>query len=212
MGIERSTTGSPMVRPAAKPAVDNNLVALAVAQMNRQSGIIDLSGTHVELFDKPDTTTVTIEGRNAGDTADAQNTAYVFNTDIGTQTTGKAVAYDDGNNGALIQRHIVNTNYGRGLKIKAITFTGVNEAGNQDATVIQRANFAAMAFTTSQGRQIPSITNIAKALRNTQFQSGQVTVALDMWVNSITKLSVVVPAGCTLVALIEWSQDGEGMN
>ena len=158
----------------------------------------------IELFDKPDTTTIVIEGRNAANDADAKNTAYIFNKDIGTATSGKLETYDDGNLGKLIQRHIVNSNYGRGLKTKRITFTGVNADGNQDKTVLQQAAFAAVAYTTNEGRQIPAVANIAKALRNTQFQSGTLTVDAEIWINSITQLSAVAPAGCTLTILIEW--------
>ena len=198
-----SANQSPMpAKTIAMTATES--LSQVVSEINRQNGIVDLGMSEVELFDKPDTTTIVIEGRNAADDADAANTAYVFNSGIGTATTGKAATYDDGNSGALIQRHIVNSNYGRGLKIKRITFTGVNAEGSQDKTVLQQAAFAAIAFTTNGGRQIPAVTNIAKALRNTQFQSGTLTVECPIWINSITKLSAVAPAGCTLTMLIEW--------
>lgn len=180
------------------------LIAQAVAASNQANGIVDLGLKDVELYDKPDTTTIVIQGRNAADSADVKNTAYIFNKDIGTATTGKLETYDDGNAGKLIQRHIVNANYGRGLKIKQITFTGVNADGAQDKTVLQQSAFAAIGYTTNEGRQIPSVTNIAKALRNTQFQSGTLTVKAPIWINAATQLSAVAPAGCTLTLLIEW--------
>lgn len=184
--------------PASKQV---DALANAIAD---KSGVSDLSNKTIELYDKPDTTTITLEGRNAADSADANNTAYFFNKDIGVATTGKLETYDDGNLGKLIQRHIVNANRGRGMHIRRITFTGINAEGNQDPTVLQRANFGLQAYTTQGGRPIPSVLNIAKALRNTQNQSGQVTVDVDIWINAITQGTAFCPAGCTLTLLIEW--------
>lgn len=185
--------------------VTNKDIALAQAISDR-SGVSDLTNKVIELYDQPDTTTISIEGRNVLDTADALNTGYFFNKDIGTATTGKIETYDDGNDGKLIQRHIVSDNRGRGMHIKRITFTGINSEGNQDPTVLQRSAFAVQAYTTQGGRPIPSPINISKALRNTQYQSGQVTVELDIWINPISQLTAAVPAGCELTLLIEWGE------
>lgn len=179
--------------------------AIATAISDR-TGVIDLK-TKIEAYTAPDTTTITIEGRNAADSADAQNTAYLFNKDIGTATTGKLETYDDGNACKLIDRHIVLAKRGRGLNIKRITFTGVNADGNQDATVLQRVGFTVLGLNSNGGEDNPYPLNIAKALRNTQQQSGQVTVDVDIWVNAISKLKATVPAGCELTMLIEWAQD-----
>lgn len=182
-----------------------NTAALAAAITDR-SGVIDMK-TKIEAYVAPDTTTITIEGRNSADSADAQNEAYLFNKGLGSATTGKPETYDDGNGGALIDRHIMLSNYTRGMNIKRITFTGINADGNQDPTVLQRVAFTVLGLNSNGGVDTPYPMNIAKALRNTQNQSGQVTVDVDIWVNGISKVKVTVPAGCQLTILVEWAQN-----
>ncbi len=208
-------TGSNTKQPSPTQTA-NMLAAMMALAANKQSGIIDLrDGEVVELYDKPKSTLVTSYGRNAADDADLAVNAYAFNTSIFNKTIGAdgvtAALPEDYNDGTFqgktgmnINQHINFGNAGRGLKLKQITFTGINAAGNQDPTVLEALAFTIQTYTSIAGKVKPKVYDISEAIRNTQYQSGILTLLIDAWVSSVVQLTWYVAAGATVTANISW--------
>lgn len=216
---ESTSTNSAMVvttQPisASKTEVISNLSAMMALAANKQNGIIDLreSSGPIELYDKPKSTLLTTYGRNAADNANLAVLAYAFNEDTynvsqdaaNPATASKATAYNDGFNGKNINRHIELANNGRGLKMVDITFTALNAAGDQDPTILQQLDFTITTYTVVGGRLMPKVLDVSSAIRNTQFQSGILTLLVEAWINGVTQLAWNVPAGATVSANITW--------
>lgn len=186
-------------------------VAQAISQTN---GIIDLRGSMpIELYDKPTTSLLTSKGRNAADNANGEVQAYAFNEDAynvseltADGAAGYLVTYNDGFTGKNLRRHICFDNAGRGLAYNQLTITAKDSNGDQDVTLIENMQLTILTYTVIGGREKPVVVDLASAIRNTQFQSGIVTILLDGWVNSQTQFSWIVGSGATITVLVNWDQ------
>jgi len=202
------TDGSTL--PASTPAVQAAAtVAAAIAQSN---GVIDLrdgTGQPKEYYSKPTSTLITTKGRNAADNADGEVQAYVFNADVfntSVLTAGGAgfePLYNDGFDGKNINRHILCDNGGRGLRFSQITFIGKVD-NTQDITVLQALNLQIQTYNVIGGAPKGDTFDVASAIRNTQFQSGILTILLDAWVNAETQVTWIVSSAATVTANFQW--------
>jgi len=205
----------------APQVMNNNANAAATTlanALNQQSGIIDLSqGRQFELYVKPTSTVVTTYGLAVDGTTPGQSISYIFNEAIyktsvlsadGTSAS-KQPTYNDGTfhnvTGGNINRHILCDNLGRGLNFKLITFVGIDGSGNQDITILQNMNLTVQTYNTQGGSPVPQTFDVSSAIRNTQFQSGILTVALDVWVNAETQMVWTTAAGATITATFIWN-------
>ena len=205
----------------APQVMNNNANAAATTlanALNQQSGIIDLSqGRQFELYVKPTSTVVTTYGLAVDGTTPGQSISYIFNEAIyktsvlsadGTSAS-KQPTYNDGTfhgvTGGNINRHILCDNLGRGLNFKLITFVGIDGSGNQDITILQNMNLTVQTYNTQGGSSVPQTFDVSSAIRNTQFQSGILTVALDVWVNAETQMVWTTAAGATITATFIWN-------
>lgn len=189
-----------------------SMVAAPKAEMNlanafqASQGVYRVGEASIEMFDKPTTNTITFKGRNAADAANEAVTAHALNVDALNGSTGYVPTYDDGFTGKLINRHLAVTNLGRGLRVKSITFIALNAAGSQDATVLQQLNFQVVSYTVKGGTVIPKPIDLSAAIRNTQFQSGTLTLDFPngLWLNTASQLKAYIASGATVTASIEW--------
>jgi hypothetical protein len=198
---------------AGQNAAANNQALQLANAISNQNGIIDLRTNMgpIELYNKPTSTIITAVGKNAAN-ANAAVTTYAFNNDVFNQsvlasdgtTASTQATYNDGFSGRNIQQHLRNENFGRGLCTSAITFTCFNSAGDQDPTILQQLNFTPLTYAVIGGRQVPMPIDVSSAIRNTQFQSGILTVLVEIWLNSMSQLSWSTPSGATITANIEW--------
>lgn len=203
MDISKIGIGMQSASMSAAPKADVNLANAFQASQ----GVYRVSDKTIELFDTPTTNTITMYGRNSADNADANNTVYALNTVDLNKATGKAAAYDDGFAGLLIDKHLTVSNLGRGLLVKAITFIGLNAVGSQDATVLQQLNFNIVTYTVKGGTVVPKPIDLSSAIRNTQFQSGTLTLEFPngLWLNTASQIKAYVVSGATVTATIEWA-------
>lgn len=207
----------PVQQQAMQQAIQQNPQAAVIANaISNNNGVIDLRDGMgpIELYSAPTSTLVTTKGRNTGNSADADITAYVFNNDAfkvnvlqsDGSTASLPAAYNDGFSGKNIGRHVQFENAGRGLMLNRITFTAINAAGDQDITILLGLDLAVLTYTVINGRMVPKVLDISEAIRNTQFQDGILTVLVEAWVCSLTQLSWNVPAGGTVTANIAWTK------
>lgn len=170
-------------------------------------GTVKMDNGTVEIWDRPKSTLITFKGLNAaGAVAQAVN-AHALNVDALNGSDGFVPTYNDGFAGRLINRHIVASNHGRGLKLKAITFIATNAAGSQDANVLQALDFAFVGYTVKGGVIKPEPIDLGSAIRNTQQQSGTLTLEFPegVWINCATQLKAFITSGATVTANLLWA-------
>ena len=186
-----------------------NLEAMAIATaINSQAGTFKVDMPMIELYDRPTSTLVTFKGRNAAGSADAVNNAYAFNVPHFNAADGLLPTYNDGFAGKNIDRHILTANGGRGLMVKSITFIATNAAGNQDASVLQALDFQIVSYTVKGGKVIPAPIDLSAAIRNTQTQSGTLTLDFPggVWINATNQMNASIAAGATVTANVIWAK------
>jgi hypothetical protein len=199
-----------------KTATGTPVKDLALAIANNQ-GIGDVSeGKSISLFPLPDTTTVTISNpKTAGKSADV--TAYFFNEqllkntkDDNTYGAGAAdadkptVTYNDGFSGRVIDKLIQSLNGGRGMRCKQITVIGKNDSGVQDDGAILVMDPSVKAFNALRGRSVDFPYDFRKAIRNTQFKDGLLTLNVDFWLNMVSQFTFTCPIGYSYEITFEW--------
>lgn len=191
--------------PAAMQATPKFDANLALAFQASQ-GVYRVGDPAIELCDNPTNSTITFKGRNAANNADAAVNAYAINADALNASDGFVPTYDDGFSGKLINKHLAVRNLGRGLKVKSITFIALNSAGSQDSTVLQALNFNIVTYTVKGGTIVPKPIDLSAAIRNTQFQSGILTLEFPngLWLNAVSQLKAYITSGATVTATIEW--------
>jgi hypothetical protein len=211
-----NTTATNTPRNMSATDSANILAGMMALAANKQSGIIDLrNGEVIELYDKPRSTLITSVGKKASDSSALAVSAFAFNTSVYNKTIGQdgttaaiSETYNDGIfqgvSGNNINQHINFANAGRGLQMKQVTFTGVNSDGQQDITVLEAMEFTIQSYTSIGGKTLPKVYDISEAIRNTQYQSGILTLLIDAWISSVTQLNWQVPAGATVTANITW--------
>lgn len=180
-------------------------VNLAQAFQSSQ-GVYRVGDASIELVDQPTNSTITFKGRNAADSANEAVTAYALNVPTFNTSSGFVPTYDDGFTGKLINAQLAVRNLGRGLAVKTITFIGLNSAGSQDATVLQSLNLNFVTYTVKGGTVVPKPIDLSAAIRNTQFQSGILTLEFPngLWLNALTQIKASITSGATVTATIEW--------
>lgn len=185
------------------PKADMNLASAFQASQ----GVYRVGDPTIELCDNPTNSTITFKGRNAADNTNAAVNAYALNVDALNTSDGYVPTYDDGFTGKLINRQLAIRNLGRGLKVKSITFIGLNSAGSQDATVLQSLNLNFVTYTVKGGTIVPKPIDLSAAIRNTQFQSGILTLEFPngLWLNAVTQIKAYITSGATVTATIEWA-------
>ncbi|MDF2449409.1 MAG: hypothetical protein K0R26_1913 [Bacteroidota bacterium] len=189
------------------PAQSIEKISVSVADaINNKSGVYQYpQDATIEKFGKPKSTLITSRGRNAANDANAENTVYAFNTADFNVSTGLVPTFNDGFGGKNINKYVNIANAGRGLRGKSITFTAVDADGNQSLSALEGLEFAILSYSATGGRELPEVLDLSEAIRNTQVQQGVLTIAVDFWVNGVTQLSWVVPAGFTVTANISWA-------
>lgn len=181
---------------------------LNIANAFQQSqGVYRVGDPTIELCDNPTNSTITFKGRNAADNANAAVNAYALNVDALNTSDGFVPTYDDGFTGKLINRQIAVRNLGRGLKVKSITFVALNSGGSQDASVLQALALSFVTYTVKSGIIVPKPIDLSAAIRNTQFQSGILTLEFPngLWLNAVTQIKAYITSGATVTATIEWA-------
>lgn len=185
------------------PKADMNLASA----FQTSQGVYRVGDPTIELCDNPTNSTITFKGRNAEDSSNQAVTAYALNVEALNASSGFVPTYDDGFQGKLINRQIAIRNLGRGLKVKTITFIGLNSGGSQDATVLQALNLNFVTYTVKGGTIVPKPIDLSAAIRNTQFQSGILTLEFPngLWLNAVTQFKAYITSGATVTATIEWA-------
>lgn len=205
----------PSLSPAAKEQIQLASMAQAFAQ---SSGVVDLSdGQTIELGMRPNSTLVTSKGKATNSTPATVNAiidTYAFNTDVYNKSTPENSAltltsaqleqYNDGFAGKNINRLINLSNMGRGLKLKQMTFIALNEAGNQDLSILEGLEFTFQSYNGIGGKAVPVVLDLSTAIRNNAFQGGVLTVNYSAWINGATQVSWITPAGATVSVNFIW--------
>jgi hypothetical protein len=198
------------------PATGNEALAEAIAN---KAGIIDISkGRTIELWPKPESTTVKIVNPNTTNARDV--TAYFFNEDTlkNTKTdntygsSGGAavdgdkpvVTYNDGFEGRLINRLILGSNGGDGMLCKEITITGYDVDGNQTDEALEALDAAIQSYNAIQGTPAPINFDVSEAIRAGDFKNGKVKVKLSALINCVTQVRSFCPKGYTYSWKFKW--------
>lgn len=205
---------------AAAQIIKANPVEVAVADAVKASQLQNNQGVYqyikgatgaVELYTPALSTNYTVTNSNVADATSI--TAYMFNNNFFNTTpdssgtgAGNTVTktYDDGWNGKLIERTLAVANYGRGLRARFINIIATDASGNQSPVALSGCQLTLQSYTGNNGKPNPFPIPLSQAIRNTMYQSGTLTIELDMWVNAISQISFVVPKGCTLSVTVDW--------
>lgn len=195
-----------LMTPMASVSVPKADLNIANAFQQSQ-GVYRVGDPTIELCDNPTNSTITFKGRNAADNANAAVNAYALNVDALNTSDGFVPTYDDGFTGKLINRQLAVRNLGRGLKVKSITFVALNSSGSQDASVLQALALSFVTYTVKSGIIVPKPIDLSAAIRNTQFQSGILTLEFPngLWLNAVTQIKAYITSGATVTATIEWA-------
>lgn len=175
--------------------------------MQSNLGTVKMDNGTIEKWDRPKSSLVTFKGLNAAGAVNQAVNAYALNTDALNVADGFLPTVNDGFSGKLLNRHIAISNHGRGMKLKAITFIATNAAGSQDAAVLQALDFSFVGYTVKGGSIVPEPIDLGSAIRNTQQQSGTLTLEFPegVWINGATQLKAYITSGATVTANLLWA-------
>lgn len=173
------------------------------AAINTTNGTVKMDNAVIELWDKATSSLITFKGRNAADAADANVNAYALNVDALNTSDGYVPIYNDGFTGKLINKHLAVSNAGRGKKVKEITFIATTIAtGAQNSAALQALDFQIVGYRVKGGSLMTVPIDLGAAIRNTQFQSGTLTLVFPegVWLNAATQLKAYIQSGCQVTA------------
>lgn len=173
------------------------------AAVQQNAGVANLSnGTVFNLFTIPTSFSWTVSSTDAG----AATTVYGFNNNVlnaaVTNNGGGAGTivntYGDGFTGKVYENYARSANGGMGVKILAMTIESTNYTSGAQTTPFSTLAFNIIAAN-GQGSVIPIPVNLQEAVRNTQYQSGILTVKKPFYLNALTQLSLLMPINTKLV-------------
>jgi hypothetical protein len=200
----------PLSKSQLNPMQSGNAGGLvAVADFQNTQGVYKFGTGVVDIFPIPRSTTYSVTSAAGAGAADV--TFSVFNEDVFNETptdngsgAGSVVSsYDDGFEGRSINQLIRTANGGRGLLCKGFSVI-YTTGGAQDPSGLLNSSLQMLFFNSKNGASVPFQLDIAEALRNTQQQSGTITVWADFFVNSLSQFTGVVPAGDNAKIVFLW--------
>ncbi len=177
----------------------------AIAQtIAANQGVINLSkGITYDVYLIPTSLTYSVTSTNAGA---ANTTIFAFNNNVlnalVTVNSGGVAAsivntFGDGFSGKVYEQYFRSANQGKGIKIIGFTLQITTLAG-----VATPAAFSTLAMTilstNGYGQNVPVSIDMNQALRNTQFNSGMLTLAYNFYLNSLTQISMSLPINTSL--------------
>lgn len=188
------------------PALGQNIAAQVAQAVNANQGIINLSqGVMFNVFPMPTSLTYSVSSNNGGGAA--STTVYGFNNSTLTAavtTNGSGAAsivntFGDGLSGRLYTQLASSANAGMGIKILGFTIQATNfTSGVAAPTAFSTLNLTVITQN-GYGSTVPQTIDLNQALRNTQYNSGMLTLVYGFYLNSLTQLQMVLPVNTSLV-------------
>ncbi len=187
-------------------AVGPNIAAQVAQAVNANQGIINLSkGVMYNVYPMPTSLTYSVSSNNGGGAA--STTVYGFNNGTlnpAVTTNGSGAAsivntFGDGLSGRQYANLALSANAGMGIKILGFTI----QASNYTSGVATPSAFSTLNLTVitqnGYGATVPQTIDLNQALRNTQYNSGMLTLVYGFYLNSLTQLQMVLPVNTSLV-------------
>lgn len=201
-----------------QPTLSNVAPIAAIgAAIQNNAGITNLSGGVVfNVYTIPTSLTWSVSSNNA--TGSGTVTVYGFNNNVlnsavvnnGAGADSIANTYGDGFSGKVYENYFRSANAGQGMRILGMTIEATNyTSGSQVSSVFSTMSLNIIAAN-GQGSTIPLPVNLQEAVRNTQYQSGILTIKKDFYLNSLTQLSLSLPKDTKLVFTL--FTDASGFN
>lgn len=199
-GTQTVATTSNVQQAAAISAPSVANIAQTIA---KNSGVINLSnGVIYDVFMIPTSLTFTASSVDA--TGAVSTTIYGFNTNslnsaVTSNGGGTAIAYTygDGFSGKAYEQYARSANNGKGLDIVGFTVQATTVAGVAKPTAFSTLNLTVISAN-GYGAAIPVTIDLNQALRNTQYNSGMLTLGFAFYLNALTQLQMVIPVDTTL--------------
>lgn len=194
-----------------------NVIPVSTQGYNSNQGVVDLSnGQIIKLYPIPTSFTITSSSNNgAGAVTITQNlfNNSVLNPAITTNGSGAnsvTTIYGDGFSGRVYDQYLTSANSGQGLLFKGFTLQVTNfTSGSQISTAF---NTMALNLITSngQGSTIPMPTDMAEAIRATNFQNGTLSIMRPFYFNSLQQWIFQQPPN-TVFAFTMFTQASSAM-
>lgn len=197
---------SGMAGVVSTTGVGPNIAAQVAQAVNANQGIINLSqGVMYNVYPMPTSLTYSVSSNNGGGAA--STTIYAFNNgslNAAVTTNGSGAAsivntFGDGLLGRLYSQLALSANAGMGIKILGFTI----QASNFTSGVAAPTAFSTLNLTVitqnGYGATVPQTIDLNQALRNTQYNSGMLTLVYGFYLNSLTQLQMVLPVNTSLV-------------
>lgn len=191
---------APSITTNGQSTVQNIAQALQQAQ-----GVQNLSnGVVYNIFTMPTSFTATIYSNNGGGAA--TTTVYLFNAGIlnsavttnGSGAASIATTYGDGFSGNVYNQYFRSANNGMGVKFVGFTVIATNyTTGAQTASPLTTLSMN-LINANGQGGTIPIPFDLSEALRNTQYQSGTLSVLKSWYQNGLNQFSMSLTANTQL--------------
>lgn len=202
MALIRNINTTPEVMVSGTKAAEAMVLAAAAENAN---GVKDLSnGKVVNMFPIPSNFNVTISSNN-GVSAEAK-TMYLFNesflnaspTNNGSGAASIVTTYGDGFSGRVYEQYIKLANTTRGIRFNGFTVQATNYTSGAQVTTPFASMSLALQICNGQGGRLPVQIDLNEAIRNTQYQSGILTVTKPMYVNALSQFQLSLPINTTL--------------
>ena len=200
MGLE--INGSSMVATTSNvqqaAAINAPSVANIAQTIAKNSGVINLSnGVVYDVFMIPTSLSFSASSTNA--TGAVSTTIYAFNTNslnaaVTSNGSGTAIrfSYGDGFTGKAYEQYARSANGGKGLDIVGFTIQATTVAGVAKPTAFSTLNLTVISAN-GYGAAVPVTIDLNQALRNTQYNSGMLTLGIAFYLNALTQMQMVLP-------------------
>jgi hypothetical protein len=173
-----------------------NFAAQIAANMNNNAGIVDVSnGKIVNYTPKPTSLSVTVESDNEAGAATAEinifnNNRYVaLDTDNGSGAGSIDYTWGDNNSGKTYENLFSSLNGGQGIGIRGFTLQVTTRSTNDtNGSLFNTMNMNIMAVN-GQGKLMPFNTDLAEAIRNSQYVAGTLTVKFPFVMNAFMQIN-----------------------
>lgn len=198
-------TTSVATNPNSGAATNTSANAIANA-IQQNAGITNLSGgVTYNVYPIPATFTWSVSSNNGGGAA--STTVYGFNNNVlnaAVTTNGSGAAsivnaYGDGFTGKVYEQFARSANNGQGVMIKGMTIQATNYTTGAQVTAPFSTMNMTIITTNGYGPTVPVSIDWNEALRNTQYQSGILTIFKPWYLNSLTQIQLLLSVNTALV-------------
>ena len=171
------------------------------AAIQQQAGVMDISGGKAIAFTPKFTSASVTVSSNAGGGAAATD-VYIFNntgltaldTDNGSGAASIAYSWGDGRSGKGYERAFSSYNQGNGVGMKGFTLQVTNFTTGATLSTAFNTMSMQILIDNVMGGKMPFSTDLAEAIRNTQFISGTLSLFKPFMFNDLMQINYQQPA------------------